>query len=254
MFARGWNEGCQFAWWPRNVLRRASDLDFPIVYRALAPLDAIAQAAGRCNRHGRRPQGKVVVFKPQDDRRLYPPGYDEAVDATESFLNYLSTQADLDTTELLGNPEQLRNYYRRFYHLTGRDSTESDQESSLLDAVRSGDFAEVAKQYKLIRNDSIRVLVPSDPAVFKQLRSGIGERRTIYARFHSRLDSPGVAHAVNLFRPQGNEPIAPYLEPIQFSHRRTVEAWEADSFVALQDVKYDPLLGISMEVENLWIV
>ena len=51
------------------------DLDFPLVYRALAPLEAIAQAAGRCNRHSLRSTERVVVFKPDDDRGLYPPGY-----------------------------------------------------------------------------------------------------------------------------------------------------------------------------------
>ena len=40
------------------------DLDFRRVFRAWAPLDSIAQAAGRCNRHGRPELGVVVVFTP----------------------------------------------------------------------------------------------------------------------------------------------------------------------------------------------
>lgn len=138
------------------------DLDFGRMYRALAPLEAIIQAAGRCNRNGRGPLGQVIVFRPEDSQMPYPdPWYNNAAAIVQEMRPPFS----------IHDPEKIREYYRLL--LAG-----TSDKAELTRAIDARAFDETAAQYKLIANTGAQVIVPyactqADYAsIARQLRNG----------------------------------------------------------------------------------
>ncbi len=96
-----------------QLVEAGVDIDFPVVYRALAGLDAIAQAAGRCNREGRlNGKGRVVVFVPPE-----PPPVGHLRKAAQSCISTLHNQhADPLERSLFAR------YFQQFYSTVNLDS------------------------------------------------------------------------------------------------------------------------------------
>jgi CRISPR-associated endonuclease/helicase Cas3 len=184
------------------------DVDFPVLYRALAPLDSIAQAAGRCNRHGRLPgKGRVIVFLPDDEeRKAYPPGgYRQGAGVTRQLLAELGPSG-MD----LRSPALFRRYYTTLYGLKGIDTGEHASSQDIEAAIGRLDFPEIDRLYRLIEKDAIDVLVPYEPEQVEQLLDRLSGRRYVPAPW-LRDARP---HMVSVYRPKPRDPLWSYLAPL----------------------------------------
>ena len=133
-----------------QLIEAGVDVDFPIAYRALGPLDSIIQTAGRCNREGLLPEsGPVTVFTPPSGGM--PRGaYKTAAQETESFL------AEFPDAPL-HQPETYQRYFARLYETLGPDSANKD---CAYRASKDFDFPAAAKACQLIGDETRAVLVP----------------------------------------------------------------------------------------------
>ncbi len=156
-----------------QLVEAGVDVDFPVVYRALAGLDSIAQAAGRCNREGVMDRGEVIVFVPP---KPAPPGpLRRAADTTVSLLK--------GTSKHPMERELFYQYFKRFY----MDASSLDKHgiTELLEPQGGNDdplkvqFRTAAQRFRLIDESgyrSILVRYGESPALIGRLRKEGPER------------------------------------------------------------------------------
>lgn len=133
-----------------QLVEAGVDVDFPVVYRALAGLDSITQAAGRCNREGRLEQGEVVVFVPS---KPAPTGLlRKGEDACRSVL-HAHTGQPLERALFAG-------YFEKLYHACNLDAQDIGGLLSVDGQTLAVNFRTAAEKFKLIQDeDSEPVIV-----------------------------------------------------------------------------------------------
>ncbi len=139
-----------------QIMEAGIDIDFPIGFRAMSGLDSIIQAAGRVNREGKRLKGELIVFDPLSEYVRRTPAYIQQ--GAEVARNILRKYADPVRLEAV------RDYYQLLYDL--QDPRAFDQKEILACFRKAGeaepgfDFATVAKNFKLIQDNTVAVVIP----------------------------------------------------------------------------------------------
>lgn len=98
-----------------QLIEAGVDIDFGSVIRYLAGLDSIAQAAGRCNRHGLRKQGNVFIVNPKDENLDRLEEIRIAAEKAERVLGEFKDTPERFENEIL-SPAAMEQYYKYYFY------------------------------------------------------------------------------------------------------------------------------------------
>jgi CRISPR-associated endonuclease/helicase Cas3 len=134
-----------------QVIEAGVDVDFPIVYRALAGFDSIAQAAGRCNREGRAECGKVFLFETEQKP---PPSLRAAFDVASDLIDSHPDPLTLDATEAFFQ----RYYWRRSHE--GKTPWDAEDVMGCFEDLAVHQFRLADERFRWIDSATTAVVVP----------------------------------------------------------------------------------------------
>lgn len=135
-----------------RVIEAGIDISFPTVYRACAGIDSIAQAAGRCNRHGER-EGKGLVFVYESTDFPLPDILDDLRASASATREILAQEPEA----ALLSPEISNRFFRIYYNnrknQTNLWDSKNIREMALLNPVsekvfKSLRFKDINKSFK----------------------------------------------------------------------------------------------------------
>lgn len=223
-----------------QLIEAGVDVDFPVVYRALAGLDSIAQAAGRCNREGKltddrgQPRlGEVFVFNPAQP---IPAGFLRRT--AESAAEILPRHADDPLS-----PAAVEDYFRLHYwrhedQLDAKRILECFPPLQNKESFLGLAFKDCAERFRFIESAYSAVIVP------------YGKRgRDLVTRLRGAFDPAeqrALARRLQRYVVQIPEPVAR-----AFLGRGLVSLHER--FLVLDDdTAYSPTLGLQLVHDRLY--
>lgn len=140
-----------------SLIEAGVDVDFPVVLRAEAGLDSIAQAAGRCNREGRRPaaESEVLVFSVENEDWAPPPELKQFAQVARAALRrHHDDPLAMDA---------VNGYFRELYWQKGpRELDAHDLLGMHAAGIDALPFESVATRYRMIESLQMPVIVPFD--------------------------------------------------------------------------------------------
>lgn len=209
-----------------SLIEAGVDVDFPEVWREIAGLDSILQAAGRCNREGRRPpeESRVVIFESPDG---IPKGMQPNAEAARQVI---TDDASMDTDDTI------RRYFDCLYWLRGEQKLDEHDIMKLCAEIR---MKSVAEAFHLIESDTRVIYIPTDAnaADLDALRYGPPSR--------------------SLMRRLGRSAVSVYPWDWQKLYDGgLLEALNNGASILADPSAYDPQCGLKIDVDpgrGLWV-
>lgn len=131
-----------------SLVEAGVDLDFQSVYRQLAGIDSVIQAAGRCNREGTRAMedSHTYIFQMEDEVKVL--GQEQQIDTAKQIIRKFND---------ISMPEAIQEYFARLYGFKG----EGLDKKKILERFNKGrfPFATVGKDFKLIEQDTKTIFI-----------------------------------------------------------------------------------------------
>ena len=175
-----------------SLIEAGVDVDFPTVFREQAGLDSVLQAAGRCNREGRRPLEESVVYIFEGEGKT-PPLFSVAIGAGKAAM---SRHDDMTSQEAI------HDYFSELLDLKGREAQDKEGILSLIQS-QFFPFRVVDQKFHLIDSPTRTVYVPwkEGAELLERLRAGEGGRKllrmlgqygvSVYEKHFAALEAAG---------------------------------------------------------------
>ncbi|MDR3210247.1 MAG: CRISPR-associated helicase Cas3', partial [Oscillospiraceae bacterium] len=154
-----------------SLVEAGVDLDFPAVFRGRAGLDAIIQAAGRCNREGRRKAEESVVYIFSAPEYKTPRELERAAAAYETAAS--------KHPDDIASPDAIHAYFEQRFYIEGDEALDSH---GVLRQIAAGykngasfPFKDISRDFKLIDEETRSIIIPrgEDAAeLLRRLRDG----------------------------------------------------------------------------------
>lgn len=201
-----------------SLIEAGVDIDFPTVYRAVAGIDSILQAGGRCNRENKNDCADCIVHIFNTDEII---SYQEKnVAVAQKVIDKFGGKIYL--------PEAVKMYFDELYYYSDLDNTMSVSDSKeIIKQSSKLNFAQVAEDFKLIESNTKTVYILTDES--RSLIDNLRAKSWSKALFR-RLQS----YAVNMYE----------YEFKKLDEASAIENIEVSYFVLVNNDYYDEKKGV----------